>query len=162
MSGGVEGVRRDALSYHEQMLEAQAGCVPCKLCGGKAVITDAGAGAGYYIRCDNSLSFRDHKGCMLDERRSGGWAYNVMEWWNRLHTVTAPPARTYAEGVSDEDVARIIEPLAWMDHAEFSRKAVAETDRKKVKAWLDAADSSVARSLAKAAAIRLLSQGEKA
>lgn len=99
MSGGVEKTRRDALNHHDQMLDAQAGCAPCKLCGGKAIITDAGIGAGYYIQCGNSLSFRDHKGCMLDGRRSGGWAYNVMDWWNRLHSVTTPPARTYAEGV---------------------------------------------------------------
>lgn len=77
-------VRRD-LTDHEQMLDAQSQCVPCKLCGGSAVISDAGLGAGYYIRCGNSLSMRDSKGCMLDERRLGGWAYNVMDWWNRLH-----------------------------------------------------------------------------
>jgi hypothetical protein len=81
--------QRDRLTHHEQMLDAQAGCVPCKLCGGNAVITDAGVGAGYYIRCRNSVSFRDYKGCMLDERRLGGWAYNVMDWWNRLHTPAA-------------------------------------------------------------------------
>lgn len=80
---------RNRLSHHEQMLDAQAGCVPCKLCGGKAVVTDAGTGAGYYVRCENSTNFRDYKGCMIDERRLSGWAYNVMEWWNRLHAQTA-------------------------------------------------------------------------
>jgi len=79
--------RRD-LNDHEQMLDAQSQCLPCKLCGGSAVISDAGLGAGYYIRCRNSLSMRDSKGCMLDERRLGGWAYNVMDWWNRLHAAT--------------------------------------------------------------------------
>jgi len=73
------------LSYHEQMLDAQEKCVPCKLCGGHAVISDAGIGAGYYIRCSNSRTFRDSSGCLIDERRLGGWAYNVMAWWNRLH-----------------------------------------------------------------------------
>lgn len=85
--------RRD-LTDHEQMLDAQSQCVPCKLCGGKAVISDAGLGAGYYIRCHNSLSMRDSKGCMLDERRLGGWAYNVMDWWNRLHAATTLEALT--------------------------------------------------------------------
>jgi hypothetical protein len=84
---------RDA-PHHEQMAHAQSGCVPCKLCGGKAIITDAGIGAGYYIKCENSGRFRASKGCMLDEVRLGGWAYNVRDWWNRLHSasdrLTAP------------------------------------------------------------------------
>lgn len=73
------------LSDREQMLDAQAGCVPCKLFGGQAIISDAGRGAGYYIRCENSVRFRDYTGCLIDERRLGGWAYNVRNWWNRLH-----------------------------------------------------------------------------
>ncbi len=80
---------RNRLSDFEQMNDAQAGCLPCKLCGGKAVVTDAGTGGGYYVRCENSTNFRDYKGCMIDERRLSGWAYNVMEWWNRLHAQTA-------------------------------------------------------------------------
>jgi hypothetical protein len=77
---------RDKLSHHEQMLDAQQGCAPCVLCGGRAVITDAGPGAGYYICCDGSTNFRSSSGCLINERRLGGWAYNVMDWWNRLHT----------------------------------------------------------------------------
>lgn len=73
------------MTHHEEMLDAQKGCVPCKLCGGSAVVTDAGTGAGYYIRCSNSRHFRDSSGCLIDERRLGGVAYNVMRWWNRLH-----------------------------------------------------------------------------
>lgn len=88
-SDHAERARRDALAYHDQMADAQAMCLPCKLCGGNAIISDAGTGAGYYIRCRNSVSFRDSSGCMLDERRLGGWAYNVMDWWNRLHAPAA-------------------------------------------------------------------------
>lgn len=128
-SRGVRSLRRDALDYHEQMLDAQTGCVPCKLCGGKAVITDAGTGAGYYIQCGNSLSFRDHKGCMLDGRRLGGWAYNVMDWWNRLHAATTPPARSYADGVADvvnlcrqwsEPGAKVLSSMSGLTDAEHA------------------------------------------
>lgn len=78
------------MTHHEEMLDAQAGCVPCKLCGGCAVITDAGPGAGYYIACAGSTNWRDSTGCLISERRLGGWAYNVRDWWNRLHSVDAP------------------------------------------------------------------------
>lgn len=77
---------RKALNDHEQMADAQAQCVPCLLCGGKALIQDAGIGAGYYIACENSTSFKQWKGCLIDQRRVSGWAYNVMDWWNRLHS----------------------------------------------------------------------------
>lgn len=80
--------QRHNLSHHEQVDDAQSQCVPCKLCGGKAVITDAGTGAGYYIACENGSTFKASKGCLLDSRRLGGWAYNVMDWWNRLHGTT--------------------------------------------------------------------------
>lgn len=76
---------RSLMTDHEQMLDAQSECVPCKLCGGQALITDAGAGWGYYIRCENSAKFRRSDGCMLSDQRLGGWAYNVRDWWNRLH-----------------------------------------------------------------------------
>lgn len=79
---------RNKLSHHEQMVDAQTQCVPCKLCGGRAVISDAGVGAGYYIACENGNKFKASEGCLINERRLGGWAYNVMEWWNRLHTRT--------------------------------------------------------------------------
>ncbi len=77
---------RDRLSHHEQMLDAQSKCLSCKLCGGKALISDAGIGAGYYIRCENRRNIRVHEGCMIGDNRLGGWAYNVMDWWNRLHS----------------------------------------------------------------------------
>lgn len=80
-----EADRRNKLSYHEQMLDAQAQCLPCKLCGGHAVITDAGTGSGYYIECSNSTTWSPWKGCLINTRRVSGWAYNVMDWWNRLH-----------------------------------------------------------------------------
>lgn len=75
------------LTHHEQMVDAQAGCVPCLLCGGRAVISDAGSGAGYYIECSNNRRFREDRGCLINERRLGGSAYNVRDWWNRLHTL---------------------------------------------------------------------------
>lgn len=85
----TERNRRGELSHHEQMLEAEKQCVPCKLCGGAAKITDAGTGAGYYIRCENARSWsRRATGCVIDDQRLGGWAYNVMEWWNKLHGPT--------------------------------------------------------------------------
>lgn len=94
----AERERRSLLSYHEQMLDAQALCAPCKLCGGSAVITDAGEGAGYYICCGNARAFRPVDGCMIGDNRLGGWAYNVADWWNRLHLST-PPARPGREEV---------------------------------------------------------------
>lgn len=98
----TEHRRRQALSDHEAMIDAQAGCVPCKLCGGKAVITDAGVGAGYYIACENSGAFRASQGCMITERRLGGWPYNVMDWWNRLHSKAAPAKRTVDCNLCDD------------------------------------------------------------
>lgn len=82
---GVIAAERDRLHPRKQMADAQEQCVPCRLCGGKAIITDAGPGYGYYIECGNSTSWRPSQGCLIDQRRLGGWAYNVMEWWNRLH-----------------------------------------------------------------------------
>ena len=94
---------RRALSDHEQMLDAQSQCVPCKLCGGEAVISDAGRGAGYYIACKNAYTFRPSSGCLITERRLGGWAYNVMDWWNRLHSPDATlTTEAYARGCADQ------------------------------------------------------------
>ena len=102
----VEQVDREALTDHEQMADAERQCIPCKLCGGRAKITDAGVGAGYFIECANGSAFRKSEGCLLAERRLGGWAYNVMEWWNRLHaaTLTEPErtAKAVAEAVAAE------------------------------------------------------------
>ena len=99
----VEQVDRDALTDHEQMADAERQCVRCKLCGGRAKITDAGVGAGYFIECANGSAFRKSEGCLLAERRLGGWAYNVMEWWNRLHaaTLTEPEPERTAKAVAE-------------------------------------------------------------
>lgn len=101
MSGGVPAGERRDLSHHEQIQDAQSQCLPCKLCGGKAIIRDAGIGAGYYITCENGGTFRSADGCLISDRRLGGWAYNVMEWWNRLMATPTPPI----EG-RDADVER--------------------------------------------------------
>lgn len=102
----TEAALRDArqrLNEYEQMQDAQAQCVPCKLCSGKAIITDAGPGAGYYIRCENSGAFRAAAGCMVGDQRLGGWAYNVMDWWNRLHS-QPPASSTAGEALIDRAV----------------------------------------------------------
>lgn len=83
----TEKNRRNALSNAEATDDAQSLCAPCKLCGGAAEITDAGTGWGYYIACENS---RRNK-CTCGETRLSGWAYNVMELWNRLHAPTPAP-----------------------------------------------------------------------
>lgn len=116
----TEHKRRQALSDHEAMTDAQAGCVPCKLCGGKAVITDAGLGAGYYVRCENSGRFRAASGCMIEDRRLGGWAYNVMDWWNRLHSASLPAA---SEG-EKVDEARVVLERALVGSPKYLRARV--------------------------------------
>ncbi len=94
MTDQTEKARRDALSHHEQMIDAAAHCAPCKLCGGKAIISDAGTGCGYYIQCGNAQVFHASEGCLIEQRRLGGWAYNVMDWWNRLHGDDQPEGET--------------------------------------------------------------------
>lgn len=81
----AEKCRRNALSNDEAMADAQRLCVPCKLCGGAALITDAGPGYGYYIRCENSWKSNAKDACMVHDTRLSGWAYNVMDLWNRQH-----------------------------------------------------------------------------
>jgi len=93
-------VEQRKLSDHEQMQDAQSRCVPCKLCGGHALISDAGEGAGYYVACSNSQSFKEANGCLISLRRLGGWAYNVMEWWNRLHSIEDDTPTDAGEGVA--------------------------------------------------------------
>lgn len=112
---------RQALSHHEQMLDAQSLCVPCKLCGGKAVIVDAGIGFGYYITCSNGSKFRASEGCLIQERRLGGWAYNVMEWWNRLHDTrsTTPVSSDGLRSLtSGEIIGMTMGPEGTPDYAE--------------------------------------------
>jgi len=110
-------VERRKLSDHEQMQDAQSRCVPCKLCGGHALISDAGEGAGYYVACSNSQSFKEANGCLISLRRLGGWAYNVMDWWNRLHGIEDDTPTDAGEGVEHKpwhetdahrDLSRII------------------------------------------------------
>lgn len=116
----TEAERRSRLNNHEQMADAQSMCAPCKLCGGAAIIADAGPGAGYYIRCSNSTSFRPNKGCLISDQRLGGWAYNVMEWWNRLH-------RTQSTAAKDARIAELETEVghAWSAY-DVALKQVAE------------------------------------
>ena len=79
MSENTENARRRALRDFEAMADAQSLCLPCKLCGGSAVIEDAGIGWGYYIRCSNATQSKRSTGCLVHQQRLGGWAYNVME-----------------------------------------------------------------------------------
>jgi hypothetical protein len=119
---------RKRLSHHEQMLDAQAGCVPCKLCGGNAVISDAGIGAGYYVQCSNSFNFRDSTGCLINNRRLGGWAYNVMDWWNRLHA-TPPASASVADEARERKRAMAIIAKSWADRGfPDSAEQIAEQD----------------------------------
>lgn len=87
----AEKRRRNALAFHEQQAEAEASCVPCKLCGGKAVIKDAGPGWGYYIECENAYdkSWRGRATCLQSGARLSGWAYNVSDLWNSLNATPA-------------------------------------------------------------------------
>lgn len=90
--------RRRSLSNDAAVADAESLCAPCRLCGGKAKITDAGPGCGYYIRCDGINRHRRSLGCMIDDQQLGGWAYNAMDWWNRLHAVS-PSHETRGEGL---------------------------------------------------------------
>jgi hypothetical protein len=71
---------------------------------------------------------------------------------------TTPPARSYA----DEDVARIIDWSAWSWHDRWLKEAETEKMAGRAASLRKDAKAHVAASLAKAAAIRLLSQGGKA
>lgn len=83
--------RRNTLTYGQQMAEAQASCAPCKLCGGKAVISDAGPGYGYNINCENWMQRKNE--CFQGGTRISGWAYNVADRWNELNAIAALPAQ---------------------------------------------------------------------
>ncbi len=88
----ADKARRNALTFDEQMREAEASCAPCKLCGGKARITDAGPGWGYYINCERAYD-RMQKGreiCLQSGTRISGWAYNCSELWNGLNATPTP------------------------------------------------------------------------
>jgi hypothetical protein len=83
----AEKARRSSMSFDAQMREAEESCPPCKLCGGKAEIKDAGSGWGYYIGCSNS-DFAMAQGratCLQSGTRLSGWAYNVADMWTRLN-----------------------------------------------------------------------------
>ena len=93
---GVERQRRRAIaSHHDQMLDAMAQCVPCRLCGGKAIIGDAGPGHGYYIECSGAERFRNPT-CLQGGTRISGWAYNVSDLWNKLNAAPALADRVEA------------------------------------------------------------------
>jgi len=94
--------RRHAIgSHNDQMRDAQSRCVPCKLCGGKAEITDAGVGFGYWIKCSNSHE-RAKPECCQSGTRISGWAYNVSDLWNRLNA-SPPTAPTVQEAARVPD-----------------------------------------------------------
>ena len=82
--------RRNCMTFGEQMREAESSCVPCKLCGGKSKISDAGPGWGYYIECENAHDKigRGRATCLQSGARISGWAYNVSDIWNRLNAQT--------------------------------------------------------------------------
>ena len=87
----AETKRRRAIeSHHDQMLDAMTQCAPCRLCGGKAIIGDAGPGHGYYIECSGAERFRKPT-CLQGGTRVSGWAYNVSDLWNRLNAAPTPP-----------------------------------------------------------------------
>lgn len=81
-----ERTRRNSLTHDEQMHDAASQCIPCKLCGGKAIITDAGPGYGYNIECENATRFT-RQTCLQSGTRISGWAYNVSDMWNRLNAI---------------------------------------------------------------------------
>lgn len=96
----AERKRRNSIGdHHNEMLDAQGQCVPCRLCGGKAIITDAGPGLGYSIECENAARFSKPT-CLQSGTRISGWAYNVSDLWNRLNTTPAPVVP--AEGLVSE------------------------------------------------------------
>lgn len=90
----AERNRRNTLTYDQQMREAEASCVPCKLCGGKAIITDAGPGYGYNINCEHWMQRSNE--CFQGGTRISGWAYNVADRWNELNAIPAADARAEA------------------------------------------------------------------
>lgn len=96
------------MTHEEERIDAQAKCVPCKLCGGAAKITDAGSGWGYFIACENASVKRERiqQGCMVGETRISGHAYNVMKLWNRLH---GPSPETRTVGISPLSPSKVRE-----------------------------------------------------
>lgn len=79
-----------SLINEQERIDAQSKCVPCKLCGGAAKITDAGVGWGYYIACENANNRKIT--CLCGEVRRSGHAYNVQKLWNRLHGENPSPS----------------------------------------------------------------------
>ena len=120
----AERNRRDTLTDDEQMREAEAACVPCKLCGGKAKIEDAGPGWGYVIGCENYARREDS--CYQYGARISGWAYNVADRWNELNRTDLAQAHApvrwtqaqqlaFARAYDTEDAAQRGEPTPWVD-----------------------------------------------
>lgn len=105
----AERNRRYTLTFDQQMREAEASCVPCKLCGGKAVISDAGPGYGYNINCEHWMQRRNE--CFQGGTRISGWAYNVADRWNELNAIPAADARP----VQDDAASRRRKIMGHMD-----------------------------------------------
>jgi hypothetical protein len=114
----------------QDRIDAQSKCVRCKLCGGAAKITDAGAGWGYYIACENASGWK--VSCLCGEVRKSGNAYNVQKLWNRLHGEKPSPSRKpHVEGADKmEDI--LCEQLSrprFKPGGIFPRKTPEEVDR---------------------------------
>ncbi|MET1083785.1 MAG: Lar family restriction alleviation protein [Burkholderiales bacterium] len=167
MSGAVEGVA----------------LLPCPFCGGEELSHGFASGGGVYfgtVQChadgcgaaftmdsgedeavaawntrvgSSDAHLRERIAVLERENRNYAKTMEIIGQMPAPPVLTTPPARSYA----DEDVAQIIDPGAWMDHAEFTRKSAEEPGRERANEWLAAAEQSVAKSLAKAA-----SQGGKA
>lgn len=102
---------RHKLSLRGQLLDAQKSCCPCRLCGGAAVIKDAGPGFGYFIYCENSYA-TSNPSCLQAGVSIRAWAYACSELWNKLNKPVAP--RT-ARPVK-------VKPLVWVHGAGFGKQ----------------------------------------
>lgn len=102
---------RHKLSLSAQLEDAQKSCCPCRLCGGAAVIKDAGPGFGYFIYCENSYA-TSNPYCLQAGVTIRAWAYACSELWNKLNAPVAP--RT-ARPVK-------VKPLVWVHGAGFGKQ----------------------------------------
>lgn len=124
-----EQSRRKAINSHdEQMLDAQSQCVPCKLCGGKAVISDAGPGYGYNINCENAGWMGKPK-CLQSGARISGWAYNVSDRWNSLNATQPDPATLAALPEVQALIAAAIETAAMVSDKIASGQITSDVTR---------------------------------
>jgi Lar family restriction alleviation protein len=109
--------------------------LPCPFCGG----TDGDLVETFTRATDTLMIWAVECERCGAERASDASEYEAREFWN---TRTTPPARSYADGV--EDAAKAVEALRREVPYEYNKHPCSTTMRRA------------------AAAIRLLSQGEKA